>query len=190
MMKFLLMILATLTIMISCGQREEKEKEIVYNDPRFQASPCECKCITGNCGQCPPQCTISIVNTNNGNGSCDKKDEYNKHVCPVCPTKETPIIVVQQQQNQEQEQSTQSQNDNNNYNDADSTNTNTSTNDNSREFVFKTVINKRWYDCFRPCNNEACWGSSPQTVAPYDQVRIREGSDGQPLECFMVPGQM
>lgn len=179
MMKFLLMILATLTIMISCGDREEKEKEVVYNDPRFQG-PCECKCLPNQCGVCPPRCSVSIINDN----SCNKKEDPN--ACPVCPTQEAPVIIVQQQQNQDQEQSTQSQNDNNNYNNADNTNTN----DNSREYLYKIMIQKRWYDCYKPCKNQSCYGSSPQTIMPQDYIKILEDANGEPVECFMVPGQM
>lgn len=185
-MRVLLITLTALTIMISCGDREEREKEVVYNDPRFQNTPCECKCLPNECGQCPSRCTVTVYNTNTNDNNCNKKED--PAVCPVCPKQETPVIIVQQQQNQDQEQSTQSQNDNNSYSDSDSTNTNT--NDNGREFVLKMMINKRWYNCYKPCNSQSCWGSSPQTTMPMDYMRIIEGNDGQPLECLRVPGQM
>jgi len=112
----------SLIFFISCGDRErEKEREVVYNDPRFEKLPCECQCQKDTCGKCPQNCEIKITNNNTCNQETAKEENN------------TPPIIIIQEQKQDQNQTSENQNNN----------------DNSRSI--RAIIEGRYYKCWKPC---------------------------------------
>jgi len=158
-------------LLISCGQRKEKEKELVYNDPRTEECGKEiCYCQPNQCGQCPRGSLISIVNKN----TCEQQNSCEKPKLKTDDENRTPIIIVQQSQDQDQNQT--------------GTNTNdvSNTNDNSKPFT--AVINYKEYTCYRTntCNKYgmSC-GSSAQTVTPSDfGAKTITDHNGEEATCY------
>lgn len=99
-MRFLFLVIS-LIFLFSCGERKEKEKETVFNDPRFNNIPCNKR---------PSNCEvrdINITNSCNQEVKCgtDKEEE-----------KSQPQIIIIQEQKQDQNQTSENQNNNSNDN--------------------------------------------------------------------------
>ena len=158
-------------VLISCGTRESKEKELVYNDPRadvaipVNGSPYQCFCPPHLCGQCPPNAKVTVINNNENN--CGEKPSCEKK----CEADSQPVIIVKQHQTQDQ----------------------SSVNQNEDKHI-TAIIKKKRYHCkrrYRGCGSHgmSCGESNVIPFAPEVEPmpdKTITDQDGNEFQCYIV----